>query len=185
MRIDRTYVALLRGVNVGGKTVKMDRLRAAFEGMGFGNVRTFIQSGNVLFEAPEDRTAPVLNALIENSLPQALGFEVSVVLLSAEQLEAILAANPFAGRALAEGQRVYITVYKEEPSSQAAGMLLPDTRSADEFVILGRAAYVLCRGGYHETVYSNNFFEKKLKVTATTRNLETMGKLMEMAKDGK
>lgn len=174
------YIALLRGVNVGGRTVKMDRLRVLFESMGFGNVRTYIQSGNVLFASPGGEPAEELSTRIESGLAESLGFAVPAVLLSSEQLAAILSANPFANQELAEGSRVYITVFKNVPSEAAAGVLLPDQKSADEYLLSGQAAYILCRGGYHETVYSNNFFEKKLKVATTTRNLEVLGKLLEM-----
>ncbi len=174
-------LALLRGVNVGGHTVKMDRLRELFEQMGCTGVSTHIQSGNVLFDATGE-PADALAARLTAGLQAALGFEVPVLLLSAQGLAGILDASLFAGRELAEGERLYVTVLEREPSLEAVTCLAKDPRSADEFAVAGRAAWVLCRGGYHKTAYSNGFFEKKLKMKATTRNLEVMEKLMELAR---
>ncbi len=173
-------LALLRGVNVGGHTVKMDRLRELFEQMGCKGVSTHIQSGNVLFDATGE-PAGALAARLSAGLQAALGFAVPVMVLGAEELAGILAACPFSGRELAAGERLYVTVLEAEPSPEAVAGLAADPRSADEFAVAGRAAWVLCRGGYHKTAYSNSFFEKKLKMRATTRNQEVMIKLLELA----
>ena len=173
-------IALLRGVNVGGHTVMMDRLKALLESMGFTGVSTYIQSGNVLFdggaELPEN-----LCARLEETLSREFGFAIPVVLVNSEELGRMLAANPFAGRELGEGERVHVTVLAETPAPETIAGLPADPRSRDEFSIVGRAAYILCRDGYHKTAYSNATFEKKLKMKATTRNVETMAKLLELA----
>ncbi len=174
-------LALLRGVNVGGHTVKMERLRELFEQMGCTGVSTHIQSGNVLFDATGEQEGILANRL-STGLQAALGFEVPVMVLSAQELAGILDANPFARRELAEGERLYVTVLERNPSAEVVAGLTADPRSTDEFAVAGRAAWVLCRGGYHKTAYSNGFFEKKLKMRATTRNLEVMEKLLELAR---
>ena len=174
-------IALLRGVNVGGRTVKMDRLRELLSAMGCEGVSTYIQSGNALFDDGGEQ-ADELAARLEAGLRDSLGFDVPVLVLTAGELDGILAANPFAGRALAHGERLYVTVLEHDPAPDAASRLSPDPRSADEFLLMGRAAWVLCRGGYHQTAYSNGYFEKKLKIRATTRNLEVLGKLLELAR---
>lgn len=173
-------LALLRGVNVAGHTVKMERLRELFEQMGCTGVSTHIQSGNVLFDGTEE-PADALAARLSAGLGEAFGFEVPVMVLATAELEGILHACPFAGRELAEGERLYVTVLMRQPTTEAATCLAADPRSTDEFAIAGQAAWVLCRGGYHKTAYSNAFFEKKLKMRATTRNLEVMTKLLELA----
>jgi uncharacterized protein (DUF1697 family) len=126
----KKFVALLRGVNVGGKTVKMDRLRARFEALGFENVRTYIQSGNVLFGAGGD-ASETLREVIEEALSQEFGFDITVLLLAAQELAALLATNPFAGRILAEGERVHITVFEATPPEEAVKLLKPDPASVD------------------------------------------------------
>jgi uncharacterized protein (DUF1697 family) len=178
-----TVIALLRGVNVGGRFVKMDRLRALFEEMGFSFVRTFIQSGNVLFDGGQTQPSPELSAYIEAELRASLGFEVAVLTLSPQALAAVLAANPFADRALVDPERLHITLLKDDPTAEAVAKLKPNPASADEYSIIGRAVWILCRNGYGRTVYTNSFFESKLKTAATTRNLETMGALVEMAEE--
>lgn len=102
------WVALLRGINVGGHVVKMERLRQLFAELGFANVRTYIKSGNVFFEAPEgDRAA--LSWRIEEHLRQALGYEVPVFLRTAAELEAILALDPFKDRDVTRDMRLCVT----------------------------------------------------------------------------
>lgn len=101
------YVALLRGVNVGGRTVRMERLRALFGELGLAGVRTYIQSGNVFFDIDEpDRAA--LTARIEGKLEQSLGYPVPVFLRTVGELEAVLALDPFAGREVTADMRLAI-----------------------------------------------------------------------------
>jgi uncharacterized protein (DUF1697 family) len=170
-----TMVALLRGVNVGGRTVRMDRLKSLFKGMGFSRVRTYIQSGNVLFDAAESPDDS-LRLRIEEALRRALGFDVSAVILPPAELDDILSGNPFAGGP-PQGGRVYITIFQEAPPPEAVRALPRGPAGADEFEARGRAVYIRCMNGYRDTVYSNAFFEKKLKIKATTRSLETLAKL--------
>lgn len=167
------YIALLRGINVGGKTVKMDRLKACFEGLGFSAVQTYIQSGNVLFEANAESLVALLKTL-EEALLADFGFDIAVLLLTSNELAQLLTENPYAGRTLAEGERVYVTLLESVPTPQVVEALPQDPRSPDQYIIRGRAAWLLCPGGYGRTVYNNAWFEKKLKIKATTRNLETM-----------
>ena len=174
-----TYIALLRGINVGKKQVKMDRLKEHFHELGYPDAQTYIQSGNVLFTAPEQDPV-ALRARLEESLLATFGFAVDVVLLTRGELEAVLAANPYARRALAEGERVYVTFLQQLPATENAARLAPVDGSADELALIGRAVYVLCRGPYHESVYGNAFIEKKLKVAATTRNLQVSEHLLGM-----
>jgi len=105
--VTERYVALLRGVNVGGRTVRMERLRALFGELGLAGVRTYIQSGNVFFDANEpDRAA--LSARIEGALEQALGYRVPVFLRTVGELETVLALDPFADRKVTEDMRLAI-----------------------------------------------------------------------------
>lgn len=176
-------IALLRGVNVGGRTIRMNRLKAIFEGLGFSSVRTYIQSGNVLFVPPEGMMCEEIRVRIEEGILRETGFDVAAVLLTAAEIGSVVTGDPWAGAALNESERVYVTVLQDEPGADALKGLAPVAGSLDEYRVSGRLIYILCRGGYHETEYSNAFFEKKLKVKATTRNLDTMAKLAELAGD--
>ena len=89
------YVSMLRGINVGGKTVKMERLRAAFEALGFSRVRTYVQSGNVVFETTQD-SHTALSKRIEERILRDFGFPIPVILKTTEEMERVVAANPFA-----------------------------------------------------------------------------------------
>ena len=176
------YIALLRGINVGGKTVKMDRLRAAFEAMGFTGVQTYIQSGNVLFVTDSDESGEALRMRIEKALLDEFGFGISAILLPSGELDTLVTANPYAGRQLEDGEMVYMTVFGAAPPAAAAEALTPETDTRDEYTLLGRAAYILCRDGYGRTVYSNAYFERKLKIKSTTRNMDTMAALIKLEK---
>src|SRR5215470_5305022 len=105
--VTERYVALLRGVNVGGRTVRMERLRALFGELGLAGVRSYIQTGNVFFDAEApDRAA--LTARIEGTLEQALGYPVPVFLRTVGEFEAVLALDPFAGREVTADMRLAI-----------------------------------------------------------------------------
>ena len=104
------YAAFLRGVNLGKRTVKSAELKAAFEAMGFGDVKTLLASGNVLFDA---RTSKGLQAKIESGLEQQFGFTVGTVVRSVEALRALVAGDPFGGRIEDFGQKLYVMLFAE------------------------------------------------------------------------
>ncbi|MGM7700535.1 DUF1697 domain-containing protein [Pseudalkalibacillus sp. Hm43] len=178
------YIALLRGINVGGhKKVKMDNLREIFTSMGFENVKTYIQSGNVIFEA-EYQDARELTGRIEVELEGALGFAVPVIVKTAEEWQAVMEKCPFDVDALREDEKLHVSFLAEEPSREGIQKLKETESDIDEFKLQGTTAYVLCRQGYKKTVFSNTFLEKKLKVAATTRNWNSIMKIAEIGKDG-
>lgn len=177
-------IALLRGINVGGhKKVKMDHLKEIFRSMGFGDVRTYIQSGNVIFEA-ENADTSELTAQIESELENALGFHVPVIVKTAEEWQAVMKENPFDVEALKEDEKLHVSFLAEEPSNDAVQKLMDMESDIDEFKLQGTTAYVLCRKGYKKTVFSNTFLEKKLKVAATTRNWNSVMKIADLSKTG-
>ncbi|RAV22849.1 DUF1697 domain-containing protein [Paenibacillus contaminans] len=178
-----TYIALLRGINVSGqKLIKMAHLKEVFETMPFGRVRTYIQSGNVLFES-DDRNTDELCVRIERKLKEVYGFDVSVVIRSVGDLDAIIARNPFLVDMLKDGEKLYVSFLSKEPAAEAMEKLMSYRSEADDFQIIGREVYLLSRQGYGKSLISNNFVEKKLGVIATTRNWETVNKLAVMGKE--
>lgn len=175
-----TYIALLRGINVNGqKIIKMEQLKAIFESMPVERVRTYIQSGNVVFEAAE-ASPDSMRAMIESKLKEALGYEVDVVVRTKEELERTIELNPFRGEAAEEG-KLYVSFLAEKPAAEAIDLLASFQSDVDEYRITDREVYVRCRGQYGKSLFSNNFLEKKLGVVATTRNWQTVGKLASMA----
>ena len=177
------YVAFLRGINVGGKKlIKMEDLRRVLESSGFKNVQTFIQSGNVIFESGEiDREA--LTTKIEKKLLKAFGHDVTVVLQTAAELEAILKLNPF--RKIKPGADVmkFVALLRAEPESNTKLPLVSSTEKLEVLAIKNRAAFILChrkQNGFFS--FPNNFLEKYFGVAATTRNWNTIQRIGALAK---
>ncbi len=173
-----TYISILRGINVGGnKEIKMDLLAKLYASLGFKNVRTYIRSGNLIFEAPaagEEKLAEK----IKKKILGATGFDVEVVLRTKEELAKIIKSNPFPpGRAGAQTCVAFLaSVPKEIPAD-----LDSVKQKGEELVIKGKEIYLYYPGGYATTKLTTNYFERKLKVVMTTRNWNTVEKLMEMA----
>ena len=177
------YVALLRGINVGGsRKVAMADLREMFESLGFGRVETYVQSGNVVFDgALSDPVATA--ATIEAACEQALGFSTDVIVVSGEELAQIVASNPFVKGDQDPGADLYVTFLREPQRNPVDKTDLQRALGAttDEFVLAERHVYLRCPGGYGRTKLSNPFFEKRLGAAATTRNWRTVTRLSTMA----
>lgn len=169
------YVAFLRAINVGGHIVKMERLRALFEGAGLANVSTFIASGNVLFES---RKAPTqLEAQIEKTLQAALGYEVATMVRSSAELAAIVEQVTSRGLAAEPGVTLYVGLLKEAPAAGAAGKVRAMSNDVDTLEIQGRELYWRCRKSMSESTVVGSALGKALGVPMTTRNINTMQKL--------
>jgi uncharacterized protein (DUF1697 family) len=171
------YVAFLRAINVGGRNVKMDHLRRLFEAMGFANVETFIASGNVIFDAPtHDRKA--LERQIEDSLLEALGYEVATFIRSKAELAEIAVYKPFKAAELdAEGNTLYIAFVANPPGDEAQQNLLSFTTEVDAFHVNDSDVYWLRRSKIGESKFSGARLEKALDMPATLRNARTVKKL--------
>jgi len=174
------YIALLRGVNVGGKTVKMERLRAVVEEMGFSAVRTYVQSGNVIFEAVQGSPAS-LSKHIEKRILREFDLSVPVILKTSRAMEEIVRANPFVKDRTVDQSKLHVTFLSETPSRAAANVLEPLAAKSERFHVLHQEIYLYCPDGYGKTKLSNNAIERRLSVVATTRNWRTVNTLLEMA----
>jgi len=177
-----TYVAMLRGINVGsGKIVKMERLRASFEALGFGGVRTYVQSGNVIFES-EQKSAAELSKKIEEKIQRDFGFTVPVLVKTAKEIEQIVSDNPLLKGKGIDHSKLHVTFLSDAPPKTAVNVLEPLAASRERFRISNREVYLCCPDGYGRTKLSNNAIEKKLSVVATTRNWRTVNTLLEMCR---
>jgi uncharacterized protein (DUF1697 family) len=177
-----TYIAILRGINVSGrKPVKMDVLRDLFIKSGFEQVNTYIQSGNVVFQSEKTDTKD-LQSIISKKIRDQFGFDIPVFVLVKDDLIVISENNPFIKERKENTDKLHVTFLSEVPSSQTAGKLNIADYLPDEFIIQGRAVYLCCPNGYGRTKLNNNFFESKLKVTATTRNWKTVLELVKLAR---
>ncbi|WP_321346431.1 DUF1697 domain-containing protein [uncultured Draconibacterium sp.] len=176
-----TYVAILRGINVSGKNkIKMDALKSSLSSLGFEKLQTYIQSGNVVFRYQEKSTEE-LEELVSKKIQEDFGFDVTVLVLRAEQLGNIVSNNPFAGEENKEAQFMHVTFLKENPSNVNEEKITAHVKGGEEFAIFDGVVFLYCPNGYGKTKLNNNFFESQLKVTATTRNWKTTLKLLEMA----
>jgi uncharacterized protein (DUF1697 family) len=176
------YVALLRGVNVGGKNkLPMKDLKALFVEAGAENVRTYIQSGNVVFEADTD--ASVRHAeLITKQIQERFGIRTTLVLRTVEELKEVLAENPFLMRGVALDE-LYVAFLADRPSQERVAALDPDRSPPDELVVRGREIYLRLPNGAGRSKLTTDYFDAKLKTTATARNWRTVTKLLEMMED--
>lgn len=175
-----TRIALLRSVNVLGKNmIKMPELARAFEESGFKNVRTYIQSGNIIFETQEG-SAELLSAKIRELISKKFGMTIQVVVLAPQELAEIVAHNPFAKRPGIDLTKLHVTFLDRETDPAKMEKLLSYHYPPDEIVIGRRAVYVHCPDGYGRTKYHNNFIEKNLAANATSRNWNTCLMLLGM-----
>jgi uncharacterized protein (DUF1697 family) len=174
----RRYIALLRGINVGGHRVSMTDLRRHFEALGFANVATFIASGNVIFEADTDDLG-WLRARIEEQLRSALGYEVATFLRTPHELAAIALSTPFCDPALDAGTATLSIMFLAEPAPPALhDQLRAFETPMDAFHVDGREIYWLCRGKTTESLADWPRMGKTLQLPQlTVRNVTTVRKL--------
>ncbi len=171
------YVAFLRGINVGGRNiVKMENLRKIFQSLEFDDVRTYIQSGNVLFSTEETRSGTIVQK-IENTLLTQLGFEVKTIIRTAAHLENLLKQKPFGKEKPSEKLKLYVTFTGEELSVMPSLPLISSNRDLEVFRIVGRDLFTLSREFKGRFGFPNNFIEDQLRIKATTRNWETIRKM--------
>ncbi|MEX0312788.1 MAG: DUF1697 domain-containing protein [Allomuricauda sp.] len=174
----KSFIAFLRGINVSGqKKIKMADLKYQLEENGFCNVQTYIQSGNLVFESDEIDSGKLANALNKTIL-SAFGFDVPVLVLTSENLEEILRANPFADEP--DKKSLYYVLLKTEPNLGLVNEFNQVKFENEDFAITHNCVYLCCKAGYGKAKLNNNLIERKLKVEATTRNLRTLQKLLEM-----
>jgi uncharacterized protein (DUF1697 family) len=175
-----TYVILLRGVMPTGKNrVPMGPLREVLGEAGLENVRTYIQSGNVI--ARSGLSAGEVEALVHDQIEAHFGGDLAVLARTPDQLAAILEGNPFEG---VDTAKVYFTILAGRPEADGVAELEAGAEdfAPDRVVITDEAAYVHCPNGYGRTKLNNSYLERMLGVAATTRNTNTMGKLVEMGR---
>ncbi len=179
------YLALFRGINVSGKKIiKMEALRKLMETEGFKNVKTYIQSGNVVFDSDIKSKAQISSAL-EALIEKQYVFEVSIFVLDINDLNKTVDNNPFAKKdELEEGtKKLYVTFLSEKPSQENIEKLKDAPIGEDIIEFVDNVLYFKLISKASESKLSNNLIESKLKVRATTRNWNTTVKLLTMLED--
>ncbi|HES60111.1 MAG TPA: DUF1697 domain-containing protein [Caldithrix sp.] len=175
------YISLLRGINVSGqKKIQMAELKSLYESLGFENVTTYIQSGNVVFSSKEIDELK-LAKLISDKIREVLGYNVSIIIRSKIEWEKLIADNPFSKRENFDVKKMHVTLITEQPTMIGGDIFDRVKYDSEEYVIGERHIYLYFPEGYGQTKLSNNYIENKLKVSATTRNWNTVMKLSELA----
>jgi len=177
------YIAFLRGVNVGGIVLKMEDFKKVLEYLGYRNVRTYIQSGNAVFENSESN---------KKRMEAEIAFEIKIIgkittvaiVLAMDELKGIVESHPLAGSG--DADNLYVTLLADHPQKEDVEVLMETMNDIDIHSVKNKVVYSYYGNGYGTSKRSNNFIEKILKVSATTRNWNTMRKIMELcAESGK
>ncbi|HKE13607.1 MAG TPA: DUF1697 domain-containing protein [Kofleriaceae bacterium] len=172
------HVALLRGINLGGRRMPMKDLAAMFEGAGCRDVAIYIQSGNVVFRASSALAARIPK-LIAAAIAERFGFDSPVVTRTAAEMSKVVRANPFLPRA--DPDRLGVAFLADRPTAARVASLDPARSPPDEFAVVGRDIYLLLPGGFARTKLTNAYFDSKLATISTARNWRTVLKLVEMS----
>ena len=177
-----TYIAMLRGINVScQKIIKMADLKNHLQELNFFDVQTYIQSGNAVFNN-KNVSHKILESKIANKILEEYGFEVAVIVKSPNELTEIIKKNPFTKDE--DLNRLCVIFLSDEPTADNIKKLKSFDHRPEEYVLNGKTIYGYSPHGYGKAKMNNNFFENKLKVSATTRNWKTVNKLAEMADSG-
>jgi uncharacterized protein (DUF1697 family) len=180
IRAMERHVALLRGINLAGKNrLPMKDLAAMFAEAGCGSIATYIQSGNVVFEAPSPLVRRI-PALIEKAITERFGIEIPVVTRSAGELRKVVRGNPFL-RSGADASTLHVAFLADRPSTAGVKLLDPHRSPPDAFTVRGREIYLHCPNGFGRTKLTNAYFDSKLGTTSTVRNWRTVETLLELA----
>jgi uncharacterized protein (DUF1697 family) len=177
------YISLLRGINVGGqKIIKMNDLKKLYENSGMLHVKTYLQSGNVVFVSNELDTQKITKKITEQ-IQLKFGFEVHVLLLTEETLKEIIKQNPFKNIADLKPQHLQITFLSDKINNVNLSEIESKKQPEEQCVIINHAVYLYCPNGYGKTKLHNQFFETKLKVKGTTRNWKTTNELIHLVQE--
>jgi uncharacterized protein (DUF1697 family) len=179
----KTYIAILRGINVSGKNIiKMDALRNALSELNYQDIKTYIQSGNVFFKSSASDSG-ILETKINKKIFDTWGFNVPVIVKEVSEVKIVYKNNPFVNNRNEDIKYIHVTFLSDPPSKENLEKIKQCHYEPDEYIISGKYVYLFCPGGYGNTKLSNTFFENKLKVSATTRNWKTVGELIKLAGD--
>ncbi len=173
------YVALLRGINVTGKNmIKMETLRTTFESLGFKNVKSYINSGNLIFDTAKTDGARLAKK-IHDAIQKEFGFDISVMVRSMAEIEEVVKWNPFKGQ-FESHKDVHIFFLNEKLTEEQQALLLEQGNENEIFAIQGRHVACLLKIHITDSAVGKGFIDKKLKIAATGRNWRTVNMIAEM-----
>jgi uncharacterized protein (DUF1697 family) len=175
------FTTFLRGINVGGIILKMEDVKVIFSGLGFRNITTYIQSGNIVFDSGETDKA-LLERKIHEAIKVKSDMDVGVFVKTGEQIRGIITNCPF-GKAMDE-KRIYVTMLSCAPSKGKTAVMKTITSTEEKVILKKDTIYSYYGNGYGKSKYTNNYFEKALGVSATTRNWNTINKMSDIMNAG-
>lgn len=177
-----TYISLLRGVNVSGqKKIKMAELRDHLKNWGFRKIQTYIQSGNLVFDI-DGLNSEQISERIKNGIREEYDYDIGVWTRTREEFIDLVSKNPHQLSVESDQRQVYFVFLNQFPSSDLVNELELKKFENEQFKITPECIFLICLKGYGKAKCNNNFFEKQLKVEATTRNFRTVKTLIELSK---
>lgn len=181
----QTHLALLRGINVSGhRMIKMEALKIALEKIGFQNVQTYIQSGNVFVDTDEENPAKV-GFIIKLEIQKTFGHDVPVVVIAQKDLELCLKNNPYLKIPDFDSKKLYVAFISTVLKPENINDLKISNFKPDEAIIDNNRIYIKYDIGAGKTKLDQNYIEKKLNVIATIRNWNSVNKMLEMFQERK
>jgi len=178
-----TFITMLRGINVSGlRKIPMEELRGLYEAMSLANVKTYVQSGNVVFDSEEEVSSRLVER-IEAQIEQVYGYNVPVLIRGTDEFKRGISGNPLLKGMNEDPAQLHVTFLYSVPSEKEMGVLTPPIGEGEELAIGEKEIYLYFPNGYGRTKLNNNYFERKLGIPATTRNWKTVKALYEMAKE--
>ena len=177
------YISLLRGINVSGqKLIKSDALRRLYESLDFGQVTTYVQSGNVIFTSSNGNTHE-LEQQITQQIEKDMGWKVPVMVLTSDKLKRIIDNNPFVKDSSNNPAFMHVTFLWFLPQHYDLVSMKNKKQPEEKIAFFDNVVYLYCPNGYGKTKLTNNFIETKLKTGATTRNWKTANELLNIAQE--
>jgi uncharacterized protein (DUF1697 family) len=171
-----TFISILRGINVSGHNkIPMEELRILYEDMGFKNVTSYIQSGNVVFKSAKNPGNKIRKKILEK-----FGFDVPIVIRTAEELGSVIKKNPLVKEKDINIEKLHVTFLADVPGKDNLVKIKEYNYEPEKFIISGKEVYLYIPDSYGNGKLNNAFFENKLKVTATTRNWRTVNELFKI-----
>jgi len=174
------YISLLRAINVGGNNkIKMDTLKEVYQSLGLKNVKSYLQTGNVVFEADEEKILQ-LEEKIEIEIEKRFGFRPKVIIRTLEELKEVIAKTPFNDGKERLPNRLLVMFLAEQPTNEAKAQLTQINTTLEELHLIGKELYLYYPESVANSKLNTNIIEKKLKLYGTARNWNTVTKLVEI-----
>jgi uncharacterized protein (DUF1697 family) len=177
-----TYISFLRGVNMAGhNSIKMAELLSLYREMGYADSETYIQSGNVIFNAINKSNPSVIASGIEKAILKRFSFEIPVAIRTAVEISSLQSINPYIAEEHFDPAKMFVIFLMDEPSEEQIQKVSGIDYPPDRFKIINREIFIYCPNGFGSTKLYTNFFEKKMGVTGTARNWKTVSTILNLA----